>query len=57
MGFTLFCRYRIKVVVIDDTDCTTFVIFYREAKTILQKSCEDMLETIDKVEMLVILFL
>ncbi|XP_057730152.1 uncharacterized protein LOC130945458 [Arachis stenosperma] len=36
-------RYRIKLGVIDDSDCACFVVFDKEAKQVLGKSCVEIL--------------
>ncbi|RYQ92932.1 hypothetical protein Ahy_B09g099172 [Arachis hypogaea] len=36
--------YQIKLGVIDDSDCTYFVIFDKEAKQVLEKSCIEILD-------------
>ncbi|XP_020958729.1 uncharacterized protein LOC107641392 [Arachis ipaensis] len=37
-------RYRIKLGVIDDSDCACFVVFDKEAKQVLGKSCVEILD-------------
>ncbi|RYR71874.1 hypothetical protein Ahy_A02g006082 [Arachis hypogaea] len=37
-------RYRIKLGVIDDSDCACYVVFDKEAKQILGKSCVEILD-------------
>ncbi|RYR05881.1 hypothetical protein Ahy_B06g085704 [Arachis hypogaea] len=37
-------RYRIKFGVIDDSDCACFVVFDKEAKQVLGKSCVEILD-------------
>ncbi|RYR53461.1 hypothetical protein Ahy_A06g028589 [Arachis hypogaea] len=37
-------RYRIKLGVIDDSDCACFVVFDKEAKQVLGKSCIEILD-------------
>ncbi|RYR04872.1 hypothetical protein Ahy_B06g084672 [Arachis hypogaea] len=37
-------RYRIKFGVIDDSDCVCFVVFDKEAKQVLGKSCVEILD-------------
>ncbi|XP_027932008.1 uncharacterized protein LOC114187830 [Vigna unguiculata] len=49
----VFPRYRIKIRVIDSSDSTTFVLFDRDATTLLKKTCADMLDTHDKFDELV----
>ncbi|RYR00508.1 hypothetical protein Ahy_B07g088629 [Arachis hypogaea] len=39
-------RYRIKFGVIDDSDCACFVIFDKEAKQVLGKSCVEILDSL-----------
>ncbi|XP_039687358.1 uncharacterized protein [Medicago truncatula] len=41
----VFPRYSIKVRVVDDSDCATFVLFDRDATMLFNKSCADILET------------
>ncbi|TKY53757.1 Replication protein A 70 kDa DNA-binding subunit [Spatholobus suberectus] len=41
-------RYHIRVRVIDETDSATFVIFDCDATVLLNKSCAEMLESLDK---------
>ncbi|XLU78100.1 hypothetical protein S245_001521, partial [Arachis hypogaea] len=36
--------YRIKLGVIDDSDCACFVVFDKEAKQVLGKSCVEILD-------------
>ncbi|XP_072054416.1 uncharacterized protein [Arachis hypogaea] len=42
-------RYRIKLGVIDDSDCACFVVFDKEAKQVLGKSCNLLLEFSNEV--------
>ncbi|RYR43164.1 hypothetical protein Ahy_A08g039597 [Arachis hypogaea] len=44
VAVSFYPRYRIKLGVIDDSDCTYFVIFDKEAKQILGKSCVEILD-------------
>ncbi|QHO11717.1 uncharacterized protein DS421_15g500590 [Arachis hypogaea] len=37
-------RYQIKLGVIDDSDCAYFIIFDKEAKQVLGKSCIEILD-------------
>ncbi|XP_020979165.1 uncharacterized protein LOC110271876 [Arachis ipaensis] len=37
-------RYQIKLGVIDDSDCAYFIIFDKEAKQVLGKSCVEILD-------------
>ncbi|XP_057416703.1 uncharacterized protein LOC130711200 [Lotus japonicus] len=46
--FTVYPRYRIKLRAIDDKDSATLVIFYREASIMLNKSCADLIQILDK---------
>jgi len=39
----------VQLRVIDDTDSTTFMLFDREASSLLSKSCAEMFESHDKV--------
>ncbi|XP_068497907.1 uncharacterized protein [Phaseolus vulgaris] len=41
-------RYKLKLRVIDETDSTTFVLFDRDATTLINKSCTELFETHDK---------
>ncbi|XP_068503932.1 replication protein A 70 kDa DNA-binding subunit B-like [Phaseolus vulgaris] len=41
-------RYKVQLRVIDETDSTTFILFDREANSLLNKSCAEILETHDK---------
>ncbi|KAK6646240.1 hypothetical protein PHAVU_L003637 [Phaseolus vulgaris] len=41
-------RYKVQLRVIDDTDSTTFMLFDREASSLLSKSCVEMFESHDK---------
>ncbi|ESW20231.1 hypothetical protein PHAVU_006G191400 [Phaseolus vulgaris] len=41
-------RYKVQLRVIDDTDFTTFMLFDREASSLLSKSCTEMFESHDK---------
>ncbi|XP_068504616.1 uncharacterized protein [Phaseolus vulgaris] len=45
-------RYKLKVRVIDDTDSTTFVLFDRDATTLINKSCAELFESHDKINLL-----
>ncbi|XP_068498023.1 uncharacterized protein [Phaseolus vulgaris] len=40
--------YKVQLRVIDDTDFTTFMLFDREASSLLSKSCTEMFESHDK---------
>ncbi|RYR78134.1 hypothetical protein Ahy_A01g002872 [Arachis hypogaea] len=37
-------RYRIKLGVIDDSDCACYVVFDNEAKQVLEESCVEILD-------------
>ncbi|RYR51931.1 hypothetical protein Ahy_A06g026875 [Arachis hypogaea] len=37
-------KYRIKFGVIDDSDCTCYVVFDKEAKQVLEESCVEILD-------------
>ncbi|RYR37040.1 hypothetical protein Ahy_A02g004939 [Arachis hypogaea] len=37
-------RYRIKLGVIDDSDCACYVVFDKEAKQVLEESCVEILD-------------
>ncbi|RYR03517.1 hypothetical protein Ahy_B06g082515 [Arachis hypogaea] len=37
-------KYRIKIGVIDDSDCACFIVFDKEAKQVLGKSCVEILD-------------
>ncbi|ESW33865.1 hypothetical protein PHAVU_001G105000 [Phaseolus vulgaris] len=41
-------RYKLKVRVIDKTDSTTFILFDRDATTLINKSCAELFESHDK---------
>ncbi|XP_068466545.1 uncharacterized protein [Phaseolus vulgaris] len=41
-------RYKLKLRVIDETDSTTFVLFDRDATTLINKSCAESFESHDK---------
>ncbi|XP_068503703.1 replication protein A 70 kDa DNA-binding subunit C-like [Phaseolus vulgaris] len=41
-------RYKLKVRVNDDTNSTTFVLFDRDATTLINKSCAELFESYDK---------
>ncbi|XP_068487118.1 uncharacterized protein [Phaseolus vulgaris] len=41
-------RYKLKLRVIDETDSTTFVLFDRDATTLINKSCAELFESHDK---------
>ncbi|ESW16101.1 LOW QUALITY PROTEIN: hypothetical protein PHAVU_007G129300 [Phaseolus vulgaris] len=41
-------RYKVQLRVIDDTDSTTFLLFDREASSLLSKSCAEKFESHDK---------
>ncbi|XP_068485033.1 uncharacterized protein [Phaseolus vulgaris] len=42
-------RYKLKLRVIDETDSTTFVLFDRDATTLINKSCAELFESHDKL--------
>ncbi|RYQ83472.1 hypothetical protein Ahy_B10g102154 [Arachis hypogaea] len=44
MLFSFLSRYRIKFGVIDDSDCACYVVFDKEAKQVLGKSCVEILD-------------
>ena len=44
MLFSFLSRYRIKLGVIDDSDCACYVVFDKEAKQVLGKSCVEILD-------------
>jgi len=46
----LYFRYKLKVRVIDDTDSTTFVLFDRDATTLINKSFAELFENRDRVK-------
>ncbi|ESW21756.1 hypothetical protein PHAVU_005G096800 [Phaseolus vulgaris] len=41
-------RYKLKLRVIDETNSTTFVLFDRDATTLINKSCAELFESHDK---------
>ena len=44
MLFSFLSRYRIKLGVIDDSDCACYVVFDNEAKQVLEESCVEILD-------------
>ncbi|ESW08073.1 hypothetical protein PHAVU_009G015800 [Phaseolus vulgaris] len=46
----VFLRYKIKLCVVDETNSTTFILFDREANSLLNKSCAEIFESHDKVD-------
>jgi len=45
----LYGRYKVHLRVIEDTDSTTFILFDKEANSLLNKSCAEIFETHNKV--------
>ncbi|XP_068486959.1 replication protein A 70 kDa DNA-binding subunit D-like [Phaseolus vulgaris] len=43
-------RYKIKLRVVDETDSTTFILFDREANSLLSNSCAEIFESHDKTD-------
>ncbi|RYR76248.1 hypothetical protein Ahy_A01g000856 [Arachis hypogaea] len=46
MPIAFLMKYRIKLSVIDDSDCVCFVVFDKETKQVLEKSCIEILDPI-----------
>ena len=45
----MYFRYKIKLCIVDETNSTTFILFDREANSLLNKSCAEIFESHDKV--------
>jgi len=47
--FQFYFKYKLKLRVMDETDSTTFVLFDKDAATLLKKSCAEILESLVKI--------